>query len=107
MCACRCGIKLTVDDGRVRYTKGTRGHPANDGVLRAMGAAGLYSIGFSFWEFSELVRPLRHRPHVALLHPVHRDGRSAWRPDGVPRNQTDGLRRGGLEPMENGLAGAH
>ncbi|MEO9162183.1 MAG: hypothetical protein ABI349_07295 [Casimicrobiaceae bacterium] len=29
-------------------------------------------------------RGLRHRRHVALLHPVHRDGRSWWRARGFP-----------------------
>ena len=40
MCACRCGIKVTVEDGRVRFIQGTRGHPVNDGVLCAKGSAG-------------------------------------------------------------------
>jgi anaerobic selenocysteine-containing dehydrogenase len=41
MCACRCGIKVTVDDGRVRFIQGTPGHPVNDGVLCAKGSAGI------------------------------------------------------------------
>ncbi|MGI8896394.1 MAG: molybdopterin oxidoreductase family protein [Casimicrobiaceae bacterium] len=41
MCACRCGIQVTVDDGRVRFIQGTREHPVNQGVLCAKGSAGV------------------------------------------------------------------
>nr|MBA3776837.1 molybdopterin-dependent oxidoreductase [Betaproteobacteria bacterium] len=41
MCACRCGIQVTVDDGRVRFIQGTREHPVNQGVLCAKGSAGI------------------------------------------------------------------
>jgi sulfite dehydrogenase (quinone) subunit SoeA len=41
MCACRCGIKVHLKDGRIRYIEGNRDHPVNKGVLCAKGAAGL------------------------------------------------------------------
>jgi len=41
MCACRCGIKVHLKDGRVRYIEGNRDHPVNKGVLCAKGSAGI------------------------------------------------------------------
>ena len=41
MCACRCGIKVWLKDGRIRYIQGNRAHPVNKGVLCAKGAAGI------------------------------------------------------------------
>jgi anaerobic selenocysteine-containing dehydrogenase len=41
MCACRCGIKVHLKDGRVRYIQGNHEHPVNKGVLCAKGAAGI------------------------------------------------------------------
>jgi len=41
MCACRCGIKVHLRDGAVRYIEGNRAHPVNRGVLCAKGAAGI------------------------------------------------------------------
>jgi anaerobic selenocysteine-containing dehydrogenase len=41
MCACRCGIKVHLKDGRVRYIQGNHAHPVNKGVLCAKGAAGI------------------------------------------------------------------
>jgi len=41
MCACRCGIKVHLKDGRVRYIQGNRDHPVNQGVLCAKGSAGI------------------------------------------------------------------
>src|SRR3569832_2405589 len=41
MCACRCGIKVHLKNGRVRYIQGNRRHPVNQGVLCAKGAAGI------------------------------------------------------------------
>ena len=41
MCACRCGIKVHVKDGRLRYIEGNREHPINRGVLCAKGSAGI------------------------------------------------------------------
>ncbi len=41
MCACRCGIKVHLKDGQVRYIQGNRDHPINKGVLCGKGAAGI------------------------------------------------------------------
>ena len=41
MCACRCGIQVTLRDGQVRFIQGTPEHPVNQGVLCAKGNAGL------------------------------------------------------------------
>jgi anaerobic selenocysteine-containing dehydrogenase len=41
MCACRCGIRVHLKDGRVRYIDGNRDHPVNRGVLCGKGAAGI------------------------------------------------------------------
>jgi len=41
MCACRCGIKVHLKDGTVRYIEGNRNHPVNRGVICGKGAAGI------------------------------------------------------------------
>ena len=41
MCACRCGIDVHLQDGRVKYIEGNRDHPVNRGVLCAKGSAGI------------------------------------------------------------------
>jgi len=41
MCACRCGIKVYLKNGEVRYIEGNRDHPVNKGVLCGKGASGI------------------------------------------------------------------
>ena len=41
MCACRCGIRVHVRDGQVRYIEGNPEHPLNQGVICAKGASGI------------------------------------------------------------------
>ncbi|MFC3815112.1 molybdopterin oxidoreductase family protein [Lysobacter sp. GCM10012299] len=41
MCACRCGIKVWLRDGQIRYIQGNPEHPVNRGVLCAKGSAGI------------------------------------------------------------------
>jgi anaerobic selenocysteine-containing dehydrogenase len=41
MCACRCGINVHMQDGKVKYIEGNRDHPVNKGVLCAKGSAGI------------------------------------------------------------------
>ncbi len=41
MCACRCGIKVHLTGGKIRYIEGNRDHPVNKGVLCAKGSAGI------------------------------------------------------------------
>src|SRR6202047_5613917 len=55
MCACRCGIKVHLADGRIRYIEGNRAHPVNRGVLCAKGSAGI----MQHYSPARLSRPLR------------------------------------------------
>ena len=55
MCACRCGIKVHVKNGRIRYIEGNRDHPVNKGVLCAKGSAGI----MSHYSPARLQKPLR------------------------------------------------
>ncbi len=41
MCACRCGIKVHLKDGLVRYIEGNRNHPVNKGVICGKGSSGI------------------------------------------------------------------
>jgi anaerobic selenocysteine-containing dehydrogenase len=41
MCACRCGIRVHLKNGRVRYIDGNPKHPVNRGVICAKGASGI------------------------------------------------------------------
>jgi anaerobic selenocysteine-containing dehydrogenase len=41
MCACRCGIRVHLKNGAVRYIEGNSRHPVNRGVLCAKGSAGI------------------------------------------------------------------
>ena len=55
MCACRCGIKVHLQDGRIRYIEGNRDHPVNKGVLCAKGSAGIMTQ----YAPSKLRKPLK------------------------------------------------
>ncbi len=54
MCACRCGIKVHLRDGEVRYIQGNPDHPLNKGVLCAKGASGIMKQ----YSPARLTRPL-------------------------------------------------
>ncbi len=41
MCACRCGIRVYLQNGTIRYIEGNPEHPVNRGVLCAKGSAGI------------------------------------------------------------------
>jgi len=41
MCACRCGIQVTLEGDAVRFIQGNPRHPVNQGVLCAKGSAGI------------------------------------------------------------------
>src|SRR5205085_9863849 len=41
MCACRCGIRVHLRDGEIRYIDGNPDHPLNKGVICAKGASGI------------------------------------------------------------------
>jgi len=55
MCACRCGIKVHLRDGRIRYIEGNRDHPVNRGVLCGKGSAGI----MQHYAPSRLTKPLK------------------------------------------------
>ena len=55
MCACRCGIKVHMLDGNIRFIEGNRDHPVNKGVLCAKGAAGI----MQHYSPARLNRPLK------------------------------------------------
>ena len=41
MCACRCGIRVHLRDGELRYIEGNPAHPLNQGVICAKGSSGI------------------------------------------------------------------
>ena len=41
MCACRCGIRVHLREGEVKYIDGNPDHPINKGVICAKGSAGI------------------------------------------------------------------
>ncbi|MEM7277083.1 MAG: molybdopterin oxidoreductase family protein [Pseudomonadota bacterium] len=55
MCACRCGIKVHLKDGGIRYIEGNPDHPVNRGVLCAKGSAGI----MQHYSPARLKKPLR------------------------------------------------
>ncbi|MBI4694969.1 MAG: molybdopterin oxidoreductase family protein [Gammaproteobacteria bacterium] len=55
MCACRCGIRVYLRDGQVRYIEGNPDHPVNHGVLCAKGAAGI----MQHYSPARLTQPLK------------------------------------------------
>ena len=57
MCACRCGINVTVEDGEVRFIQGNPAHPINKGVLCAKGASGIMKQ----YSPARLSKPLRRK----------------------------------------------
>ena len=61
MCACRCGIRVHLRDGAVRYIDGNPAHPLNQGVICAKGAAGIMKQ----YSPARLTRPLRRKPGAA------------------------------------------
>jgi len=58
MCACRCGIRVHLRDGAVRYIEGNPEHPINKGVICAKGASGIMKQVSP----ARLTRPLRRKP---------------------------------------------
>ena len=58
MCACRCGIEVTVENNQVRFIRGNRKHPINKGVLCGKGNAGIMKQ----YSPAKLSQPLRRKP---------------------------------------------
>lgn len=61
MCACRCGIRVHLRDGQVRYIDGNPDHPLNKGVICAKGASGIMKQESP----ARLKQPLRRKPGSA------------------------------------------
>ena len=61
MCACRCGIRVTLREGEVRYIEGNPEHPLNKGVICAKGASGIMKQ----YSPARLTRPLKRREGTA------------------------------------------
>ena len=57
MCACRCGIRVHLRDGEVRYIDGNPEHPINRGVICAKGSSGIMKQNSP----ARLTQPLRRR----------------------------------------------
>ncbi|HEX4886268.1 MAG TPA: molybdopterin oxidoreductase family protein, partial [Casimicrobiaceae bacterium] len=55
---CRCGIKVTLEAGRVRFIQGNPAHPVNQGVLCAKGSAGIMKQ----YSTAKLTQPLMRKP---------------------------------------------
>ncbi|RTZ60731.1 MAG: formate dehydrogenase [Gammaproteobacteria bacterium] len=58
MCACRCGIRVTLKDGEIRYIQGNPDHPLNQGVICAKGASGIMKQ----YSPARLTKPLLRKP---------------------------------------------
>ena len=54
MCACRCGIRVHLADGKIRYIDGNPEHPLNHGVICAKGSSGIMKQ----YSPARLTRPL-------------------------------------------------
>jgi len=61
MCACRCGIRVHLRDGEVRYIDGNPEHPINKGVICAKGSSGIMKQHSP----ARLTQPLLRRPGSA------------------------------------------
>ena len=57
MCACRCGIRVHIRDGEVRYIEGNPDHPLNHGVICAKGASGIMKQ----YSPARLTKPLKRK----------------------------------------------
>jgi anaerobic selenocysteine-containing dehydrogenase len=58
MCACRCGIRVHLKDGEVRYIDGNPNHPLNEGKICAKGASGIMKQ----YSPARLTKPLLRKP---------------------------------------------
>ena len=85
MCACRCGIQVTLENDELRFIQGTRDHPVNQGVLCAKGSAGIMK---------------QHSP-AKLAQAVAAQGRLAARPRRVRGNR---MGRGARHRRQRGCA---
>lgn len=55
MCACRCGIRVHLKEGQIRYIDGNPNHPVNGGVICGKGSAGI----MQHYSPARLTKPLK------------------------------------------------
>src|SRR5512141_3437147 len=58
MCACRCGIRVHLRNGQIRYIDGNPDHPLNRGVICAKGSSGIMKQ----YSPARLTQPLVRKP---------------------------------------------
>ena len=58
MCACRCGIRVHLRNGVIRYIDGNPDHPLNKGVICAKGSSGIMKQ----YSPARLTMPLKRKP---------------------------------------------
>ena len=58
MCACRCGIRVHLRNGEVRYIEGNPDHPLNKGIICAKGSSGIMKQ----YSPARLTQPLLRKP---------------------------------------------
>ncbi|MFT5069365.1 MAG: anaerobic selenocysteine-containing dehydrogenase, partial [Candidatus Paceibacteria bacterium] len=58
MCACRCGIKVTLENEKIRFIQGNQDHPVNKGVLCAKGNSAIMKQ----LSPAKLTQPLLRKP---------------------------------------------
>ncbi len=58
MCACRCGIRVHLRNGEIRYIEGNPDHPINKGVICAKGSSGIMKQ----YSPARLTKPLKRKP---------------------------------------------
>jgi anaerobic selenocysteine-containing dehydrogenase len=57
MCACRCGIRVHLRGGEVRYIEGNPEHPLNQGIICAKGSSGIMKQ----YSPARLTKPLKRK----------------------------------------------
>lgn len=61
MCACRCGVQVTLENSKIRFVQGNPRHPVNKGVLCGKGNAAIMKQ----YSPAKLRQPLMRRPGSA------------------------------------------
>ncbi len=60
MCACRCGIRVTLKNKEIKYIQGNPDHPLNKGVICAKGSSGIMKQ----YSPARLTQPLRRKKNA-------------------------------------------
>ena len=83
MCACRCGIRVHLRNGEVRYIEGNPDHPLNQGVICAKGSSGIMKQ----YSPARLTKPLLRKIENAIIDKNARIGNNVTiTPAGKPEN---------------------